>query len=131
MKKHLLLILLTGIFIFASCSSDDDGATTGDIEATWNLVASEPPLFDLEQCPNNPTITFNEDDTTEWTFYNAGNECAAESDSGEWQQNSDSNYTVTIPGYGSFDGTVVFQSEDEFTFSTSYQTFPVVLYFEK
>ncbi|WP_424494536.1 lipocalin family protein [Salinimicrobium sp. GXAS 041] len=131
MKKHVLLILLAAAtFSFTSCSSDDDGTTTGDIKATWDLVASQPPLFDLEECPNNPTITFNENNTTEWTFYNADNDCQAETDSGEWTGDGN-DYSVSIPGYGSFDGTVEFQSEDEFSFTSSYNGLQVVLYFEK
>ena len=133
MKKQLLLILLAGIFTLASCSSDDDNGDTAEetIVATWNLTAVEPPIFDFSECPTNPTITFNENDSAEWTFFNADNECKGETDTGSWQQNSESNYTVVIPGYGSFDGTVNFQSSNEFTFKSSYESIPVVLYFEK
>ena len=132
MKKYVLVFLIAGLFTMGSCSNDDDEPTTGgQIEATWTLAAVEPPIFDFSECPSNPTITFNDDDTTEWTFYNGDNDCAPETDSGQWEQNTGSNYSVTIPGYGSFDGIVEFQNEDEFTFTSSYQGFPVVLYFEK
>ena len=132
MKKYFLLILLAGFFTLASCSSDDDGNDfERNIVATWNLTAVEPPLLDFSECSTNPTITFEEDETTEWTFYNADNDCEPETDTGMWNQNTGSNYTVTIPGFGSFDGTVEFQSENEFIFTSSYQTIPVVLYFEK
>lgn len=133
MKKYFLLILLAGFFTLASCSSDDDGGdnTETSIVATWNLTAVEPAVFNFSECPTNPTITFNDDETTEWTIYNSENDCEAETDTGIWRQNSASNYTVTIPGLGSFDGTVEFQNSNEFTFTSSYQTFPVTLYFER
>lgn len=133
MKKQILSILFIGIFTISSCSNDDDGDNfEGNIVATWNLTAVEPPLLDISECPTEPIITFNDDETTNWTIYDADNNCETETDSGTWEQNSKSNYTITVPGLDTpIVGNVDFQNENEFTFKSTYQTIEVVLYFEK
>lgn len=131
MKKYLLLIAAFGIFIFTSCSSDDDaGGEERSIEATWSLTSMSPQVFDFS-CSEDHTITFNGNGTTNWTVYDSNNECEGVSSSGTWKKNSGDSYTISIPNIGSFDGTVNFISDNKFTFSTTYQGVPVVLTFEK
>lgn len=134
MKKYLLLLAAFGFFFFSSCSDDDDGdETQNSIVATWELTAVNPtiPGWDPSECPENPEITFSANGAANWTIYNSQNECAAVSSTGDWVQNSDGTYTMTIPGLGEFDGTVNFSGANRFTFNTSVQTIPVVLTFQK
>lgn len=134
MKKYLLLLAAFGLFFFSSCSDDDDGdETQNSIVATWELTAVNPtiPGWDPSECPENPEITFSANGAANWTIYNSQNECAAVSSTGDWVQNSDGTYTMTIPNLGEFDGTVNFSGANRFTFNTSVQTIPVVLTFQK
>ncbi|GAB2774332.1 lipocalin family protein [Salinimicrobium soli] len=131
MKKYLILFLAVSLLGFTSCSDDDDAGNPSLI-ATWTLVSVTPSqVYDLSACPNKPVITFNQDDTTDWTVYDPENNCQSSESSGEWQENTNGTYTVTIPDLGTFIGTVNFNGKNEFTFITSYNSFPVTLTFQR
>ncbi|MHA6279938.1 lipocalin-like domain-containing protein [Salinimicrobium sp. CAU 1759] len=133
MKKYLLLLAAFGIFLFVSCSDDDDDNEEMSITGTWELTSTTPPIpgWDLEACPENPTITFTANGTAVWTLYDSENECAESSSEGTWVKNSGNNYTVTVPNWGEVTGTVTFSGANQFDFSTTIQSFPVVLTFQK
>lgn len=131
MKKHLILLLVTGLFTFASCSSDDDAKEEFTVVGTWNLVAMTPDVVGLDDCPDKPIIDFKDDNNAEWTFYDPNNNCQASTDTGTWQHNSGTQYTMVIPGYEPFVGTVEFSSSTRFTFTTTYSGVTAVLTFEK
>ena len=138
-KKHLILLLVAGMFSLTSCSNDDDDDTSSyTVVGTWELESTNPqiPGLDPDACPNRPEITFNENDTTVWVYYSEENNCEGESSSGTWEKTSDTDYSITIPNYGTYEGTVNFESAQKFTFSTSYKldastSFPVQFTFEK
>lgn len=131
MKKYLLLLAAFGFFFFTSCSDDDDaaGGETA-IEGQWRLSSMSPQVLDFS-CPEDHTITFNADGTTNWTVYDSNNDCEGASSSGIWERNSGDSYTITVPDIGEIDGTVAFSGANQFTFSTVYEGFPVVLTFQK
>ncbi|NJW51681.1 lipocalin family protein [Salinimicrobium oceani] len=134
MKKYFFLLAAFGFFLITSCSDDDDnGAENGTIIANWELTAVTPqiPGWDPSACPENPDITFTENGSAMWTLYDSENDCAEFSSSGTWEKNSDNTYTISIPNFGTFDGTVKFSGANKFTFTTSFQSIPVVLTFEK
>lgn len=132
MKKHLILLLVAGLFAFSSCSDDDDNAgAEASIVATWNLTSINPPVLNLDECSEKPTITFNANGTADWTLYDADNDCTAVEASGTWEKNSATEYSVSVPGFESFDGTVDFKNQNEFTFLTSIQGVPVTFTFQK
>lgn len=132
MKKYFLLILLAGFFTMASCSSDDDGNNNqgNEIVGTWVLVDVTPPqIFNVEDCTENSTITFNSDKTGSSTFYLAANDCEAEQTEGNWSYDNGL-YYIEVPVLGSQPGEVEFEGEDRFYFSS--QEIPgVVLTFER
>lgn len=131
MKKQLILFLALGLFVLGSCSNDDDGgAKEASVVATWKLVSMSPPAWDLS-CDSASTITFNQNGTTNWTVYDADNNCTAQTSSGTWVNTSGSNYTVTIPDLGEVTGTVTFSGQNAFSFNTTIQGVPVRLNFEK
>ena len=136
MKKLLYLFLLIGAVGFQSCSSDDD-ADNGEntILGTWALVEVNPNLAFPDQCPDNPTITFNANNTTDSVYYDPEVDCTAESSQGNWQLVSGNTYSITIPEFGPTEGVVNFQGSNTFTFTTNYalenQEFQVTLTFEK
>lgn len=118
MKK--VLILLLSISMFTACSDDDDDASVeGNIVGTWLLVeANNVPGFTIDSCTGQSTITFNADNTASSTFYGeVEDQCVSDTDTGNWSNSSDSQYTIEIPGFGELTGTVVFSSESRFTFS--------------
>lgn len=137
MKKYLLLLAAFGFFFFSSCSDDDDGGETREnsIVATWELTAISPeiPGMNLMACDENPTITFQENGTANWTMYDSENDCTEVTSSGTWEKNEGNNYTVSIPEVGEVDGVVNFAGNDRFTFTTSLPDLPiqVILTFEK
>lgn len=136
MKKHLILLLVAGLFTFSSCSSDDDAAEEFTVVGTWKLVAMNPAAWDLEECPDKPVIVFNENSTADWTLYSQETNCVAQTDEATWTKLSATEYSITIPGQGTFEGTVKFQSATKFTFDTFYELdastkIPVQLTFEK
>lgn len=131
MKKHFILLLVAGLFAFTSCSSDDDATEEHTVVGTWNLVAMNPDVVGLDDCPNKPVITFQENGNADWTFYDPDNNCQASTDTGTWELNSGSQYTMIIPGFEPFQGTVEFSSSTQFTFTTTYSGITAVLTFEK
>lgn len=132
MKKHLILLLVAGLFSFASCSSDDDASPEHTVSGTWALVEVQPEgFFDPNACPDNPTVTFNTDNTTDSVFYDPDNDCAADPSKGTWEDKGNNVYVVTIPNFGPTEGTVEFVNSNRFTFSTTIQGFPATLTFEK
>lgn len=132
-KKHLVFLLVAGLFSLSSCSNDDDGDTQANtVVGTWTLVEITPAGFiDLEECPNKPVINFMEDLNAEWTFYTQDNNCEGSTDTGTWKQNSATEYTINVPDLGEITGTVTFNSSTNFTFSGSYNSFPFTMTFEK
>ena len=132
MKKHLIYLFLASVFTLTSCSSDDDGGEeTQSIVGTWALVSVQPPVFDPAECPQNPTITFNANNTTQSVFYDAENECAADNSTGTWEKLTDNTYRVTIPDFGPTEGTVNFSGANRFTFTTAVQGINVTMTFDK
>lgn len=117
MKK--LLILLVSVCIFTSCSDDDDASVEGNIVGAWLLVeANNVPGFTVNECTGQSTITFNADNTASSTFYsNVNGACVSESDTGNWSNSSNSQYTIEIPGFGELTGTIVFSNNTRFTFT--------------
>lgn len=131
-KKHLILLLVAGLFSLSSCSSDDDGdAEANTVIGTWTLVEMNPDVVGLDDCPNKPLITFQEDGNADWTFYDPDNNCQGSTDTGSWLKNSATQYTMNIPGYEPFIGTVEFSSSTRFTFTTTYAGVQASLTFEK
>ena len=137
-KNHFILLLVAGLFSLTSCSNDDESTEERSVNGTWELESTNPqiPGLNPDACPERPQITFNEDGTTDWIFYSKDNNCEAQSSSGTWNKTSATNYSITIPDQGTFEGTVNFESSQKFTFSTSYQydastSIPVQLTFEK
>lgn len=132
LKNTLLLLLVAGFFTLTSCSKDDDDSSNNyTVIGTWALVEMNPPVFDLNECPDKPMITFEESGNADWTFYSQDNGCQGDSASGQWEQNSATEYTLIIPGYEPFTGTVEFSSSSRFTFTTVYSGIPAIFTFEK
>ena len=123
MKKYLLLFLTAGFLSLGACSSDDDGETTPEthpIVGTWILTGVNPPLMDPEACDERSTITFNEDNTGNGTFYFETSECEPETSSVTWTRSNNGVYSIQIPVplLGNQSGTVEFQNNnDRFVFS--------------
>lgn len=119
MKKQLLLILLAGIFTLASCSSDDDGGVENNdpIVGTWVLVGVNPPLINTDDCPEESTITFNDDNSGTAVFYLESNDCEPETTDGNWENKTNSQYVIEVPIFGRTEGTVEFEGSDEFRFT--------------
>ena len=133
MKKYLLLLAAFGLFLFASCSDDDDNTAKMEINGTWELTSVSPPIpgWDFSACPDNPEITFTADGTAMWILYDSEDNCAEVSSNGTWVKNQDGTYTVTVPDLGPVTGTVNFSGANQFTFNTTVQQFPVALTFQK
>lgn len=118
MKKFLILFL--SIAVFAACSSDDDGETQDrdPIVGSWVLVQASPPL-DTQFCMDEQsTITFNENETGEATFYLAQMDCEPQTANGDWSSTGDS-YSIELPVIGELNGTANFSGNDSFTFTTT------------
>lgn len=132
MKNHLILLLVAGLFSLTSCSNDDDGTTEErTVVGTWTMVEMNPAAFNLEECPDKPIIIFHANENADWTFYSQDNNCEGQTDSGTWQQNSDTEYTINVPNFAELTGTVTFSSASMFTFTSTYQNVPFTLTFEK
>lgn len=137
MNKHLILLLIAGFFAFSSCSSDDDATEEFSVVGSWELESTNPPIPGLnpDACPTRHQITFNDGGTADWIFYDENNNCEAQNSSGNWSKTSATEYSISIPDYGTFDGTVSFSSAQRFTFSTTYEvnssSFPVQFTFVK
>lgn len=131
-QKHLILLLVAGLFSMTSCSSDDEGTTEErTVIGTWTMVSMNPAVIDLEECPDKPLITFQDDGNAEWTFYTQENNCQGSTDTGTWNQNSATEYTINIPNFGELTGTVNFSSASMFTFTSTYQNVLFTITFEK
>ena len=118
MKKFLILLL--SITLFTACSDDDDATSVeGNIVGTWFLVEANNVPFALNDCTRRSNITFNADNTASSEFYSQeGEECDFETDTGNWSNSSDSQYTIKIPGIEqALTGTLVFNSDNRFTFT--------------
>lgn len=114
-----LLILFLSMAVFAACSSDDDGTQGSDpIIGSWVLVQATPPLDSQFCMDEESTITFNEDETGEATFYLTQMDCEAESSQGNWDNRGNSAYTIGVPVIGDLEGTANF-SGNRFTFTTA------------
>lgn len=120
MKKHLILLLLTGLFTFSACSNDDDTPEeTGEpILGTWVLVGVNPPIFSVDTCEETSTITFNENNTGEATFHLETNDCVAETATGTWKNNGNGEYEVNVPiaSFPASSGNVEFEGANDFYF---------------
>ena len=121
MKKHLILLLVAGLFSMTSCSDDDDAGTPqNSIVGTWEVtaIASIAPV-DPNQCDNQvSTITFEEDNTVDSTFYFESNNCEADTATGTWQNLGSGDYVMELGNLGDLEGEVTFVNANEFTFST-------------
>lgn len=131
MKKHLIFLLVAGLFAFTSCSDDDDGTSTKNtVIGTWTLVQINPPVWDLEACDDKPVVTFNEDGTADMTWYDEDT-CEAQPSEGEWSKESATQYTINVSPFGLLAGTVTWESENRFDFLTNYQGVDFTFTFEK
>ncbi len=119
MKKFLFLFLFAATFI--ACSSDDDADNTGadPILGTWVMVDATAPLNAIFCETPQSTITFDEDQTGEATFYLTESDCQPEETAGNWRNNGNSSYTIAIPVVGDLTGNVNFTGNDEFSFATA------------
>ena len=134
MKKYLILFMAVGFFGLASCSNDDDSVKEeNSIVATWTLVSVSPAGIISLDCPNESTISFNDDGTASWQLYTESNNCELQADVSTWEKISENEYVVTIPGYGEVTGTVAFSGDNKFTFTGSMDEIPIpiTLTFEK
>lgn len=132
MKK--ILILLFAVFLFNSCSDDDEN--TGNEEqilGTWYLVeATNVPGFSINECTSQSNIIFMMDNTADSEFFTGttADDCTSESSSGNWSNSNNSQYTFEIPTLGELPGTVNFISDSRFIFTPN--DFPIAsLTFEK
>jgi len=117
MKKFLILLL--SITLFTACSDDDDATSVeGDIVGTWILVdANNIPGYSINECTGQSTITFNADNSASSEFFSGTAEaCDSNSETGNWSNSSDSQYTLQVPQLGEVPGNVEFNG-DRFTFS--------------
>lgn len=130
--KKLLMIFLSLAF-FTACSSDDDAGNTGEepIIGTWVLVDASAPLKGQFCFDEESIITFNENETGDATFYLTANECSATESEGNWSNEGNSNYIISVPVLGELEGKANFTSDDRFTFTTSVSGFPAILTFER
>lgn len=120
MKKFLMLFL--GLTLMASCSSDDDQSVTetDPIVGTWMLTEANTDLINPQACDETSTLTFNENNSGNGTFYLATSNCEPQSSSANWENISDSVYSIElpIPLIGRQEGTVEFQNNNNmFQFS--------------
>lgn len=120
MKKYLLLLVTFGLFLFASCSDDDDNGVETSIVGTWEVTDIETIApVDPNACGSNvSTITFNEDNSLSSTFYFEQSNCQEDSTTGTWENLGGGNYVMELGTLGELDGTVRFANADRFTFST-------------
>ena len=117
MKNYLFLCLLA-VFTLASCSNDDDSASSNDrILGTWVMTESSVSGFDPNACTEDSFLTFNEDETGTATFYREQNNCEPENASGEWENLGSSTYRIEVPVLGSQTGMVRFEGADTFIFT--------------
>ena len=130
MKKHLILILLMGLFTFTSCSDDDEDTNDPSIVGTWTLQSVDPAVIDLN-CAESSTINFTSNGAADWALYDANNNCTLQSSSGTWVKNSGDNYTIYVPEFQAIPGTVNFTGTNSFTFTTSLADTTVVLTFNR
>ena len=105
-----------------ACSNDDDGETTPEtdpIVGTWILTEVNPALIDPEACDNPSTITFNENNTGNGTYYLETSNCEAETSTVSWtESNNVYSIQIPIPLIGNQKGNVEFQNNnDRFVFS--------------
>lgn len=117
MKKFLILLL--SITLFSACSDDDDASSNGSIVGTWFLVEANNVPYTIDECTGRSNITFNADNTASSEFYSSeGGECDFETDTGNWSNSSDSQYTIKVPGLNqALAGTVDFSGDNRFTFT--------------
>ena len=123
MKKSLILLLVAGMFALTSCSDDDDDADTSNnsIVGTWEVTAIESiaPVDPNDQCENDTsTITFEENNTVESTFYFEANDCVADTATGTWENLGNGDYIMGLGSLGELEGDVEFINSNKFTFST-------------
>lgn len=131
-KNHFVFLLVAGLLSLSSCSSDDDGDTKSNtVIGTWTLVEMNPDVVGLDDCPDKPVINFKADKNADWTVYDTDNNCQESTDTGTWEQNSATEYTINVPELGEISGTVTFNSSTSFTFNGTYQSFPFSMTFEK
>lgn len=120
MKKFLVFFF--SLALLTSCSNDDDNTDTDQpdpIIGTWVLVDASSGIDELF-CPEpESTIKFNANNTGEATFYLAQSECEPESSAGNWENNGNSKYTISLPVLGNVSGTANFVNENRFTFTTA------------
>ncbi len=123
MKKIFLLFF--SLALLTSCSSDDDGGSTGDdqILGKWFVTEvnnSGALNLTVSECNKQSFIDFKADSNADSAFYTEnGGECTLEdSDTSAWSNEGNSRYKFNIPfeGIGSQAGRVEFNSSSSFTF---------------
>lgn len=122
MKKHLILFLMAGALALSSCSKDEEEIGTDDpIIGTWALVQVSPqnPFFNPDDCTEQSTMTFTENNIATGTFYLANNNCEGELSAGTWSNQGNSVYKLSVPFVGSQEFSVDFEGSG--TFSISFQ----------
>jgi hypothetical protein len=118
MKK--LFLILFSIALFTSCSEDDDANGDDKILGTWYVVELENAFSDdeLSECNLNSNITFYTDNTADSEVHEeAEGECQSEMSTGDWERNSNGQYTFNLPFFGRQTGNVEFSGSDRFKFS--------------
>ena len=120
MKKHLIFLLVAGLFSLTSCSNDDDnGPDRQDpILGSWTLTEVNPAAIDIDQCEQDSWITFEEDYTGSAVFYIAETDCVATSGEGAWTNEGNDRYSITVPLLGRISGAVEFSGKDTFYFES-------------
>ena len=120
MKKYMILLLLTGLFSFSACSDDDDsGKDNNDpIIGTWIVASVDPATINIDACEEDSTITFNENNTGNATFYIEETNCLPANTTGAWSNNGGDEYTISVPVIGDLTGSVDFNGANEFFFVT-------------
>jgi len=123
MKK--IFILFFSLALLTSCSSDDDGANSGDdqILGKWFVTEvnnSGALNLTVSECNKQSFIDFMADNNADSAFFteNEG-ECTLEdSDTSAWSNEGNSRYKFTIPfeGIGAQSGRVDFNGSTSFTF---------------
>ncbi|GAB2774346.1 lipocalin family protein [Salinimicrobium soli] len=118
MKKYLILFLLAGLATITGCSNDDENPRV--ITGTWILVNVTPSdLLNPQACSPNSTITFNANGSLDGTLYLEQNNCDLLDVTGTWEKTGSNSYTVVIPPLEAIQGTVIFETDDVFTMTTS------------
>lgn len=126
MKKYVVFLLLIGAFGLFSCNNDDDNERADPIVGNWILTDVSPAVIDIN-CPDDTTVKINGDSSIQSSFYLQENNCNLQQETGVWNYNGGSSYTIEFPELGEVQGTTNFTETDTFTFTSE----GVVLTFQR